>query len=257
VNFGTILKSFSNKCVTMVLEGKEAEAKSLSKRFVEYIQLKESLKRQFYIYTNLNSSVFENKEESELFLNETISLASNLHYNDLSNYNKILVEKFNIPKRKSTELDSAIENLIKSKIDENYMLINQKTTNYKFIVETLQKSKPVEMLPDSVKYSSLKILTPRHVNRIAIKKFNDEYKMFTESEKKIFQIMRSSDKNKELYFNGLLSETKKNINKFNSSCKDKELISLNEKSYEKLSKKFNEDGLLDLFELNETLKKYL
>lgn len=257
MNFGTILKSFSRKCVTLVIEGKENEARALSKKFVEYIQLKESLKRQFYVYTSLNNTKFDNKDDSELFLNETLNLVSKLNYNDIKNYNKILVEKFNIPKIESTKLDSEIDNIISCKLNENYLLVSKKTNAFKYIVEDLQRDKNNINLPESVAYSNLKILTPRHVNRIAVKKFNENYKMFTESEKKMFSIMRSSDKDRQKYYNYLLSETKTNISKFNDKCSDNQLKKLNEMSYRKLSGTFNNDNLLDLFELNETIKKYL
>ena len=58
-------------------------------------------------------------------------------------------------------------------------------------------------------------------------------------------------------YNILLEEAKKNISSFANKCNDDQINKLNEASYDKVSGKYSDDNLLDLYELNETIKQYL
>ena len=196
MNFGTILNSMTKHCVTLVMEGDEVTSKNIAGDLISYIQIKEVLQDQFKVYHNLNASYIRNNDDARLFVVETINSLSGYTFNDIKLYNALLETKFSPPKIKSTELNSHIGNLIKyatSKSSdakgyvESLAFVTEHVATVREVVNTLDGIK------ENVSNGPLKFLEPKHVVKIAIKKFNEEFSSLNESEREVFNILRSRD----------------------------------------------------------------
>ena len=201
MNFGTILNSVTKKCVTMMVESKDTESRSLARDFVRYVEVKEPLKKQFRVYHQLNSSFIKDRDSAKLFVNETIGMLDGFQFEDILTYNHILETRFNVPKMDTTDINLAISKLIK------YRTSMDKTGQAEYVeafdkivdhVTTIREEKDImSELKESMKHTELKFLQPKHVVRIALKKFNDRYaSKFDAEDRKIFNTLREGNQQK-------------------------------------------------------------
>lgn len=258
MNFGTILDSVSTTCISMLIEGQALESKKLAKNFVSYVGIKPVLKKQFYLYTQLRDVTILDKDDARLFVNECFSNLNGISFDDIKAYNAILETKFKPRKIKSSELNSAIANLIRYRSSENSVMTKREYSDYAFIVEHVMTEKQTKDVSDVISenyksdFSHLKYFRPKHVVRFATKKFNSENKnLFSESDRRVFLALKSKDPQKiqELY-TGLVKKLKdaslslKENDKVDASLQQKieDAISL-------ISKSFNVDNIYNAHEL--------
>ena len=83
MNFGTILNSITKSCISMVVESRRTEAKHIANRVVDFIKMKEPLKKQFYVYHNLNTAFIPNESDARLFVNEVLDTLNGYSFNDI------------------------------------------------------------------------------------------------------------------------------------------------------------------------------
>jgi hypothetical protein len=259
VNFGTILDSVTKGCVKRIYEGKDFESKKLAKDFIEYVYLKEVLKRQFQIYTSLNSSFITDKAVAREFIHETLKKLNGFSFYDIQSYNALLEAKFHPEKIGSTEVNKHIANLIKYKTSshgdtEMYITSMEKLVEH---ISTFREDKGiVEELSNSLSNSNLKFLEPKHVMKIAINKFNKKYgELFTEEDRKVFNILRSKDQNKiEEYRNSLINELKDHINKLSNDLENGLRGKLN-LGFDRLNESKDNESIMSGYELLCELKE--
>lgn len=198
MNFGTILNSVTKTCVTMMVESKDTESRSLARDFVRYVEIKEVLKKQFRVYHQLNSSFIKDGDSAKLFVNETLSMLDNYPFDDILGYNHILESRFGVSKMESTDINLAISKLIKYRTSddkfgqEEYIDCLEKIVEH---VSTVREEKDMlSELNDAMANTSIKFLQPKHIVRIALKKFNDRYtSKFDSEDRVIFGTLREGN----------------------------------------------------------------
>jgi len=210
VNFGTILNAMTKHCVKLVMEGAESNSKTLAKDFTRYIQIKDVLNTQFKVYHSLNTSYVKNSEDARLFVSETINTLKPYSFSDIKGYNALLETRFHPPKMKSTELNTHIGNLIRFATSDSSN-VSSYVESLAFVTEHVKEIKePVNQLREvdnKLANSSLKFLEPKHVVRIAVKSFNNEFKTMSEGDRNIFNILRSkNEKEIQTLFESQLAE---------------------------------------------------
>ena len=257
MNFGTILNSMTKHCVKLVMEGKEDSSKSLATKFIRHINVKRGLKTQFKVYHSLNTSYVKNHEDARLFVTETINTLRPYTFEDIKLYNALLETKFTPPKIKSTKLNSHIANLIKFTTTE-FSDVHSYVESLNYVTEHVKQLKEetniLNEVNNTLANSSLKFLEPKHVIRIAIKKFNKDYtNQMNENDRKIFNILKTndSDKIKSLY-DQQNSELQEQYNQLNNI--DNELQNKIKESIKILNNECTSKNILNAYELLEELR---
>ena len=262
MNFGTILNAMTKHCVALVVEGRDDNSKTLAVEFTNYVKIKNILNTQFKVYHSLNTSFVTNEDDARLFVSETINTLTGYSFSDIKTYNAILETKFpNVKKIKSTELNSHIGNLIRFTTTTNNGNVSQYVESLRFVTEHIQTMHNEDTTLSEVNHamanSALKFLKPRHVVRIAIKKFNSDFENLAESDRSIFNILRSADDVKiKSLFESQLSELDNLMD--NENLMDNIGIELSDKINESLAILRNgntQKNILNGYELLEELKE--
>ena len=260
MNFGTILNSVTKTCVTLMIESKSVESKTLVKDFIGYIQLKDVLLKQFRVYNQLNASYIRDKDSAKLFVNETLATLEKFDFNDILSYNHLLETKFNVPKMAPSDINLDISKLIKyrtsvEKCDQiGYIKAFDKIVEH---VSTFRKDNgTLSELSESISNSSLKFLQPKHIIRIALNKFNDRYTSgFNDEDRVIFNILRENDieRAKKIY-DSKFSSVSKTITEIKKDLGE-ELSTKVLEAIEKISSGYTQENLLNVHELEAELTK--
>jgi hypothetical protein len=184
-----------------MVECRDTDSKALARDFVKYIQLKEVLRKQFYVYNQLNSSYIKDKDSARVFVMETLSIFDKYNFEDILSYNHLLESKFDVKKIPSTDIDMAISKVIKYKTSmEKVDQIGYVESLGKIIehVSTFREfDNKLSSLNESVANSQLKFLQPKHVVRIALKKFNERYSSnFDDDDRVVFNTLREGNAEK-------------------------------------------------------------
>ena len=196
MNFGTIVDSITKQCITKVYECKDRQAKGLAKDFIHYVGLKEVLQRQFMVYHNLNTAYIKDKQSAQMFVSESLKSLSEYAFSDIQSFNALLETKYSVPKMKSTDINRHIANLIKhhtSEISDPQVYVE----SFSFVVDHISTFRETKTLDKETlnEAMELKFLKPQHVVKIAVKKFNDKYKMaFNEGDRRLFNLLKSDNR---------------------------------------------------------------
>lgn len=260
MNFGTILNSVANKCVKLVIECENEKSKSLSKDFVKYIQLKEVLKRQFYVYNQLNSTYIEDKSSAKHFVMEVLSTLDEYSFEDILTYNHLLETKFNVDKIASTDIDMDISKVIKyrTSIEKINQLEYIESINriVEHISTKIEKIDNGVSINEEIAESELQFLQPKHVFRLALKKFNEKYsRNFSEDDRIVFNTLREGnvDKIEELY-SDIYIELLNEFAKFEIK-NDRDLAEKINSAMVAVGQKCSKENLLNAYDLLSELKK--
>ena len=199
MSFGAIQHEFSKRCVKMILEGKEASAKTDLREFVQCVRSKQPLIEQFYVYENIRNRTDKDKAMAVMFIKNTLRQLRGLSRGDILTANSLLRHRFNVAERVN-KLDAAIHRLIESAVSDYEHDTAAVTDAFKVVLEHVirdkkQKRPITEMLRKRNQFGDAKLefFTPQQVVRIAVKKFNNEFgPLFTESERKLFSDLTKS-----------------------------------------------------------------
>jgi len=263
VNFGTILNSVTKTCVKLMLESKDSESKQLAKGFVTYVNLKEPLKNQFHIYTQLNGAYIEKTSSAELFINETLSTITNFTFADIKAYNALLETKFNVEKIKPSDIDKDIGTLIKFKskgistrLYNQLDYIQAMERMVEHITTKRNKKESLNELSDLISNSSLKFLTPKHVIAIGVKSFNNKYKgLFNEGDRQLFLLLKTKNENEiEEYYQNLIEQLNRHYKSLSPQMDDALKTNLNE-CIKMVSKERTVDTIINGYEMLCELEK--
>ncbi len=198
MNFGTILNSVTKKCVRLMVEAKDDDAKVAASGFIKFVQIKEVLDAQFRVYHQLNSSYIKDKDSAWVFVNETLSMLDPFAFEDILAYNTLVETRFNVPKLRSTKIDISISKLVKYRTSNRKRNQDEYINAFENIVEHIstfrERKDPLSNLEESKANGELKFLQPKHVIRIALKKFNDRYtSKFSHEDRVIFGALREGN----------------------------------------------------------------
>lgn len=257
MNFGTILNSVTKNCVKLMIESDDSTSKELARNFVNFIGMKDVLKRQFSVYTQLGSSYIRDRESARQFVSEVVSILDGVEFEDIKAYNALLETKFSVSKMKSTDINHHIANLIKHRTSSVELDKRSYIDSFNFVVEyitTIRETKSaLNELDESLSNSPLKFLEPKHVVRIAIKKFNDEYgSKFDKEDRKVFFTLKEGTKED---INNLHSNITNEVEEIlETIVMDKELHEKSMKALQVVSEICNEDNILDAYDMLCELK---
>lgn len=186
-----------------MVESKDVESKALARDFISYVQLKEILKKQFIVYNQLNSSYIKDLESAKIFVSETLSILEKFQFEDILSYNHLLETRFEIKKMKPTDINLHISKLIKYETSTEKYDQAGYVESLNAIVEHVStfrdESNMLSELNSSISNSELKFLQPKHVIKIALKKFNDRYSdKFDDEDRFVFNTLREGNERKIL-----------------------------------------------------------
>jgi len=259
VNFGTILNSVTKNCVKLMIESKDYESKSLTRDFINYVQIKEILNKQFKVYNQLNTSYIADKESAKIFVMETLSILDGFDFEDILSYNHLLETRFAVNKIKSTPINLEISKLIK------YRTLSENKNQLEFItalntivehVSTIHdEDNLLGGLTERCANSELKFLQPKHVVKIALNRFNEKYSTkFNRDDVFVFTTLKENDetKVKKLWTDKI--EEIKTLQKELSNNIGEELTKKISDATNKIKIEFSQDNLLNAHELVSELK---
>ncbi len=218
LNFGALKDTvYRLSCKEIVYESNNSSEKKSDKensltKFIKKLKEEPLLKVQYMIYENLTKGHFENERLAERYINENLSLAEKLDWNALLETNKvmrkeILDEHYVQGSEEYGELYEAIHNLIESRSNVGYSNVNKSHDSYEKILSHLQREVSASSTKEEESNDMPKFLSWRYVNEHAVSNFNKRYKHLSESDKKIFKILTSTDDVKIKYAKDLKEES--------------------------------------------------
>lgn len=263
MSFGAMHRTFSERCVRLMLEGKEDQAKTDLREFVEYLRSKQPLLSQFYVYENLRSHHEPDRGLAVDFIKDTLRLVEDLSRGDMYTYNNLMKATFNI-RENPTPLEEAISVLIESKVSDfmyDTARVNRAMrTVLEHVMTEKEPQRSIEELTRKHNQFSgeLEFFTPQDVVRIGVKKFNKEFgPLFTESERTLFNKIRlagdSQETLAELYdeeYTAMLAEA----DRFTAGKIDDDIKRNINLAKEKLRDKPSVDNLVNIFELRTQMQ---
>ena len=259
MSFGALQRAFAKRCVRLMVEGKEAEAKIDLREFIDYLKTKQPLIEQFYVYESLTNHTENDKDLAIMFIKETLQQLNTLSRGDILTFNTLLKHKFNL-KEDITPVDEAINLLIEATVSPFNYEPSRTATAFKVLLNHVMSEKtnqqPIkELLTKQNQFgdANLDFFTPRQVVRIAIKKFNTEFgPLFTETERVLFKRLHSCSSEEslvELYeseYTGMLND----VNKFKAGTTlDEDIVRNIDLAIVKLKGQCSVDNLLNIVEL--------
>lgn len=255
MNFGTILNSMAKECVSLIVEGNRDTSVSIAKNFYGYVKLKDTLRKQYYVYQNLNESFIKNNSDAKEFVLETLSILDGLTFNDVNTYNALLETKFSVSRNKSTDVNYHIARLIKYKTSISPTNQSEYFKSINTIVEHISTVRVEEDILSNLNemdsHSPLRFLTPKHVVRIAVNKFNKKYmNNLTENDRVVFNILRSNDSKQMFDYHKTLCESLMLV-KFDHS----ELKSKVDESINLIKSEVTENSILQGYDLLSELRR--
>lgn len=260
MNFGTIMNSVTKKCVALMVEGEGSRAKTQARDFIRFVHLKEVLERQFRVYHQLNSSYIKDKESAKLFVNETLSMVDGFTFEDILTYNSFVETKFDVPRAKSTPIDIDISKLIKYRTTNDRRNQEEFVAALERVVEHVNtprsETNPLSALDEASANGELKFLKPKHVVRIALKRFNDKFSStFDAEDRKVFNILREGNSGKiEQLYSDIYTDLLKEFKAFEVGH-DRDLAEKLNAALVEVGSKLTQENLLNAYELRSELRR--
>ena len=268
LNFGALKDTiYKLSCKEIVSESNNNSTKTPGKensltKFIKKLKQEPLLKVQYMIFENLTKGHFENERLAERYINENLSLAEKLDWNKLLEANKILRkeildEHFVQGSAEFGELYESIHNLIESRSNLGYSDINKSHESYEDILSHLQREVTEKSSTEEEAYDMPKFLSWRYVNEHAVSNFNKRYRHLSESDKKIFKILVSSDEVKIKYAEDLKNESISLVDKAIMQEGEDFLENFKSKleSIEDINSENVDEIIINCSELNENLVK--
>lgn len=266
MSFGGLQRSFSQKCLKMLVEGKESRAKAELVEYIEYIRAKKPLYEQHSVYDNLYRHNEPDKDLAIMFIKDTLDQVSELSRGDVLTFNTLLGNRFGLDEQ-STALDSAIHTLIEDKVSTFTFDRTVIAEAFRVVLEHIMSEKDTESQIQelSQKYNQfategIEFFSPERIVRYASKRFNDHFgPMFTEAEKQMFKKIRAAESsaNLEDLFESEMKLLREDVKVFRNDPELPEDISENlDVALERLTEsEVNVEALLNVFELRHQIKE--
>ena len=212
-NFGNIKDTFKNVVIESIIR-KDNKGKKLFSKFLKTIKENKTLKNQYLIYNNLQTTKFDDFNEAKDFIKENISLLKKLNKVEIGKGNKYFqtILKGNKIIKENDSFYKDILFLVETK-KTPYTIKKINETINKIVKVMLEKEQVEEIVTESLN------LPPTILTNLAVNKFNNRYSNIAESEKEILKtLLNGNNKNKEEIFNKLKRECIDNIDsKLNES----------------------------------------
>lgn len=263
MSFGAIYRTLSERCVRLMLEGKEQQAKQDLREFIGYLQTKQPLISQFYVYENLRNHYEPDRGLAVDFIKDTLRLVEDLNRGDMYTFNNLVKATFGI-NEKPTKLEESIATLIESKVSDFMYDTTRVNEAMRFVLAHVMAEKaPQRSIQElSRKHNQFagetEFFTPQDVVRIGIRQFNKEFgPLFTEAERSLFNKIRetgdSQESLAELYdeeYRQMVAEA----DRFTKLKIDEDIVRNIDLAKEKLRDKPSVDNLVNIFELRTQMQ---
>jgi hypothetical protein len=231
MNFGAVKDIYTKFLIDSYINESKLQNKKKYKEFIKNIYESSILRTQFIVYKNIENGYFESEVSAVEYLKENIFLFEKFSKKNIIKENKklflklpsnyVLEQTYNGYEEKK-KLHEAINNLIilEKKVEtietihESFEYVKKWLTTPKKIVESKEKSKPV----DANKF--LEIVT---------KKYNEKYSNISEEEKRVIKtILSKDDLEKENLLKNMVKESivllNTNIKQFSDNIEVKEKL---------------------------------
>lgn len=261
MNFGDISSAVYKQCLTMLIEGKDEEAKSIIDSFSSYVARSDILTRQFIIYKTIKELKADTKSQAKANINTTFNLMSEISCEDLSLSLKLLAKKYNVSNAPAIPIHKHISECMIAKMSKGAIVDLQKlfeSTNK--LISYVLTDKPdlagnlvAEANKRKDEKKDLKYVKPWQVLDIAIKKFNAKFGNMSPADKKLLISLKNDRELAKLYAENL-NKAKSQFAKLKPDI-DTDLLEKLVIVVEKLeTSEPNIDTVLELIELNTVMK---
>jgi len=199
-NFGKIKEVYNNTLTEGIVK-ENNDGKSLFSSYLKHIKSNEVLKKQFLIYTSIESKIEPDRVKAMEFINETLSLISNHSKKEIFEANSKLINNIIFEhdvKYEKSDLHDNISKLIFT--EKNFNTIDTIIETKNKIVDYIVNNKPKEInenfgLPNSF------------ITSLFVDKFNERYSSLDESEKQVLKtLLESTEEEKKELHNNLIRE---------------------------------------------------
>ena len=214
LNFGVIKESVAKKAAVELTRGHDGDT---FMRFMEAVKQNNCLKKQHYVYKNIESAKPFTKERiAERFLNQNLKLISNVAWSNIINENMKLRTSLLGQPDKSTvtaredkrQLYEAISTLIESQSNPTFNDLEKEANAYDQVIayltrEPLQEEEQNEEIQNHPKLGKVW----EFITKNAVSNFNERFSHLNESERQLFKVLTAEGEQRITYIKTLREET--------------------------------------------------
>jgi len=198
-NFGKIKNAF-NEILAEFIVDKNAEKKSIVKRFIKGMSESKILKTQFLIYNNIENRVDENEFSANLFITENINILNEFSKEEIDAENTKLI---NMSQMVSERLDSEYPNNDLHEAISKLIFTEPTPSTVKEITSSrLSIVKYINENEEKVIVESAEVIPNSLLVNLSVDKFNEKYADLTEGEHKVLNVIldnNNDEARKEVY----------------------------------------------------------
>lgn len=268
LNFGVLKESIAKKASVELTRGYEGDTLM---RFMETVKKSPSLKKQHFVYKNIEmAKPFEKENLAERFLNQNLNLIQGLKWHKITAENlKLRTDLLGAPDKSTVTakedkrgLYEAINTLIESHTNMAFNDFESEANAYGKIIahltrEVQEESEKSEEISNHPKLGKVW----EYITKNAVSNFNERFSHLNEDEQQLFKVLTAEGEQRISYIKALCEETRKNLQKKLEESSLREDITLLETFKEKLQKEVSPEVLVSdeyifhVADLNQTLKK--
>lgn len=261
LNYGAIRDTiFKYASKQLISEG--GKSSTIFNSFLKSIKEIPAVKIQNIIFKNLEEGIFSKERLAERYIAQNLKLIENISWEKIIEANRNirigLLENSHVEGQDNkSELYENIHTLIESVSRKGFNDIDNLNQSYEFVLNYLLReniSDNLEIEKETEEFP--KLISWKFITNLAVNNFNKRYSHLNEDEKKLLNILLSTEENKINYLEDLKKENFELIDSIlNEGTEDeneKILIGFKDKIKNKLDESIDEN-IIHLVELKETL----
>jgi len=268
LNFGVLKESIAKKASVELSRGYGGDTLM---RFMETVKKSPSLKRQHFIYKNIEmAKPFEKESLAERFLNQNLTLIKSLKWHKITAENlKLRTNLLGAPDKSTVTaredkrgLYEAINTLIESNTNTAFNDFESEANAYSEIITHLTREvKEESSKSDEIATHPKLGKAWEYITKNAVSNFNERFSHLNEDEQQLFKVLTAEGEQRITYIKTLREETRKNLQRKLDVCTLREDITLLETFKEKLMREVgaeilvSDEYIFHVADLNQTLKK--
>ena len=266
MNFGVIKESIAKKAAVELTRGYNGDTLM---RFMEAVKNSPCLKKQHYIFKNIESvKPFKKERVAERFLNQNLKVISNVPWTEIMSENvKLRTSLLGHPdkstvtaKKEKHDLFESIATLIEAQNNPSFKDFEREANAYEHVISYLtrevvqeEKNKEIDTHPKLGKLWE-------YITKNAVSNFNERFSHLNESEKKLFKVLTSEGEQRITFISALRQETMDLLEQKINTCNSVEDKNVLQELKLKLNKEVDNNTLVSdeyifhVADLNESLK---
>lgn len=220
-NFGQIKETY-NKIYLESFKSSDSKKKKVFEYYINKLKNSSILKEEFECYSSIQNSNFTNELDSQIFIQENVSIIKNFDQKELNILHNDLIK--NLVKNNYKLVESSNERVV---IFESLLNTEKNSKNLSKITESITKLRNA-LVKEVSEEKDIKenVLLPTNIlSNILVNKFNSKYGELDETTKDLIKVsLNGSKKEKSELFNSTLKECVDLVNvKLKESIDDLEL----------------------------------